>query len=184
MNSPFAKILIALQDFIPTALAAYTPDGGVIFVDLDHGQLDVREAPPVSFPCVLIDFQNWKFSDEAELVQIAEGDIVFKIATDPYSATSSITPDTWRDNALTILDMEHTLYQALEGRKIATAADKSTTPLGRIAYTSDNRRPGLKVRINTYTTSFRDYAARRPVSTVIKPNPAITGEIIPLVVET
>jgi hypothetical protein len=133
MTSPFAQIFLALQERITEEV----PE--IIYIDMDYGQLESRERPEVAFPAVLIDFPDWAFTDLSNLVQQAEGTVVLKLATDPFSSTSNITPDTYKEDALNILELEYRLYKAMEGWRPGTGIG----PLGRIRIHSNNRRPGL-----------------------------------------
>lgn len=166
MNSPFANIYLAIMARIKDQVPA------IAYIDMDYGQLEMKERPAVVFPAVLVDFQNWNFEDLSNLVQQASGNIVLKLTTNPYSSSSDITPETYREDAINILDLEFDLYKALEGWN----PGGNTGPLGRINYNSDNRRPGLKVRVMTFTQGFQDYSAKR-TQTIVSAPPHITAEL-------
>jgi hypothetical protein len=166
MTSPFAQIFLALQERITEEV----PE--IIYIDMDYGQLESRERPEVAFPAVLIDFPDWAFTDLSNLVQQAEGTVVLKLATDPFSSTSNITPDTYKEDALNILELEYRLYKAMEGWRPGTGIG----PLGRIRIHSNNRRPGLKVRELTFSCAFQDFSAKRQ-QTIIAAPPAITTNL-------
>jgi hypothetical protein len=176
MNSPFANIIIDLQKYIHTIVPS------IRYIDLDYGQLESVERPQVDFPCLLIDFITTNFEETGAGVQTAQGAIMFKLATDPYSATSSITSDIWIKDGLSILDLEWLLYKALNGYKPITEYDtdgnpiRQAQPMVRASATSDNRRPGIKVRQFMYTASFIDYSAKRPYPTA-PATPNITDAI-------
>jgi len=167
MNSPFANIFTAIQ----ARIADQVPD--IVYSDMNYGQLHMPERPAVAFPGVLIDFQNWKFTDLGRGVQQAEGLIQISLFTDPYSSTMNVTPDTYKDAALAIFDLEMALFLALDGWKPLA----NTTPLSRVSYTSDNRRPGLKVRELMFSHAFQDTAARQ-TPTIAKPSPSITDQML------
>ena len=167
MNSPFATIFLALQ----ARITDQVPD--IIYIDMDYGQLEAKERPAVSFPCVLIDFPSWAFSDLGNLVQEGTGSITLKLATDPYSSTSNITPEEYKEAGLNILDLEWSLFKALQGWKPGVG-----TKMIRSNYSSDNRRPGLKVRQLGFTHSFQDSSAKRTQPMVDKPSPTITDESV------
>ena len=172
MNSPFANIykslITRIKEQIPT----------IATLDMDYGQLEHADRPRVAFPAVLIDFGNWNFTDILDLVQMAEGVIHIKVATNPYSSTEANTPTTYLDDALAILDIEYALYQALGGWQADIDTDGTkTSPLARVNYHPDNRRPGLKVRQLTFETSFQDYSAERSTTLIPNPGPTVTDEI-------
>ena len=173
MNSPFAQIFLALQTQITDILTPLCPEGATPYIDMDYGQLENKERPAVAFPCVLIDFTDWRFTDLSNLVQEASGNITMKLATNPYSGTSNIAPEDYKDDALNILELEYALYKGLEGKRPCTGIGV----LGRIHYTSDNRRAGLKVRHITFSCSFQDYSAKRPMNLVATPPANITATL-------
>ena len=176
MNSTFANIYRSLLDKINTLTVSDPPVPAIKYIDMDYGQLE-QERPPASFPCLFIDFQDWRFTNEAKLAQIAEGNIVMKLAVNPYSSTSSITPEEARDMALYILDLESRLYVLLNGFRATSQVDpndptvvvRQTTPLIRTATISDNRRPGLKVKEITFRCTFTDLSAMPQYRTIPRP---------------
>lgn len=112
MTSPFSTLLIALQDRIKTQI----PD--IRWIDQDLGQLEnYGDRPAVSFPCVLIDFQNFQYEDASDLIQFAEGTVNFRLAFAPFSNTNSLTPVSYQEKALQFYDLEWALYKALHGWK-------------------------------------------------------------------
>ena len=177
MNSPFANIFLDLQNRITAQVPA------VIFIDMDYGQLETKGRPSVAFPCILLDFKSWKFQELSLKAQTGDGIICVKIATDPYSSTSNITPETYKEAALSILDLEWQIYRALEGYKPVVAVDNTNTPtqaahpMVRASIETDNRRPGLKVRELYFTTAFTDYSAK--LQTTLAPaTPVIADTIV------
>jgi len=152
MNSPFAVIYQAIQARITAQVPALAN-----FIDLDYGQLEARERPAVTFPGVLIDFPEWDFSDLSNLAQEGDGYITIKLFTNPYSSSEAHTPTTFLQDAISILDLEYDLNIALHGWSPADGI----APMGRVKAGSDNRRPGMKVRILRYSCNFQDYSAQR-----------------------
>jgi hypothetical protein len=176
MNSPFANIYLSLLQYINDQL----PE--IVYIDMDYGQLETKERPSVAFPCLLLDFQEFEYQELGALAQTTIGTLSLKLATDPYSSTSSITPDEYKEAALYIMDLEWKLYKVLQGFKPFSEYDNTNTPtaqtqpLIRRAVTSDNRRPGLKVRHLSFTCSFTDRSAQRTYATA-PATPAITSTI-------
>ena len=185
MNSTFANIYRSLLDKINTLTVSDPPVPAIKYIDMDYGQLE-QERPPASFPCLFIDFQDWRFSNEAKLTQIAEGNIVLKLAVAPYSSTSNITPDQYIEMALYILDLEARLYVLLNGFRATSQFDpndptvitRQTTPLIRTASISDNRRPGLKVKEITYRCTFTDLSAMPQYRTIPTPPINLSDTIV------
>ena len=158
---------------IATTLSTLVPAGSTPYIDMDYGQLELKERPDVTFPCVLIDFQDWEFKDLSNFIQQGAGNVILKLATNPYSASSNITPLTYIQDSINIFELEYAIYKALQGFKpnIMNDSSASATGLSRIMLRSDNRRPGLKVRILPFRTSFQDNSAKpAPVSTTASPN--------------
>lgn len=176
MNSPFANIYLSLMQHIQDQLPA------IKFIDMDYNQLENPERPLTDFPCVLVDFPEWTFTELSENVEEGKGMICCKLATDPYDETSSLTPDTYKQAALTILELEWQLYKILKGFKPTIAVDvdgnptQQAKPLSRKFLTSDNRRPGLKVRPVHFSCSYTDYSAKKQ-TTRLPATPHITNEI-------
>jgi hypothetical protein len=181
MNSPFANIYESILAQISTLL---NDDSQPVFpyIDMDYGQLETKERPQVDFPCILIDFPSWRFTDLGNLVQSGTGNICLKIATDPYDATSNITPDQYRLAAQQILDLEWSVYKLFQGWAPAVVLDGSGTttqpakPMIRSNIDTDNRRPGIKVRELMFSSGFTDYSAKR-TTTMAPATPIITDQI-------
>ena len=185
MNSPFGNIYFQIMQKLLT-ITATAPDETVYnvikYIDMDYGQLDQPDRPWAIFPCVFIDFPNWKFEQLTQGNQRANGNILLKLATDPYEETSNLTPGTYSQAALKILELEYQIYQLMEGwcPPIAFNEDQSVKqlaqPMHRINYATDNRRPGLKTRELMFSHSFTDYSANIPVL-YAPATPIITGTL-------
>ena len=159
MESPFGTLLIALQDRLKAKVPA------IRWIDQDTGQLEVQaERPPVSFPCVLIDFENFLFEDAGEAIQFASGTVLLRLAWPPFSQTNNVTPAEWKEKGLAYYDIEWAIYKALHGWKPG-----ATTPLpegGRYGYmmrvsseTEKRDMDILRVRALRYSITFEDYNA-------------------------
>src|SRR4051812_48929211 len=100
MNSAFANIFLAIQQQIQTAVPA------VRYIDQDLGQLKSNIRPPVSWPCVLVDFEDFNFENMGENVQIAKGIVVLRLGFAPYSNSSQVAPAPYVQQALGYYDLE------------------------------------------------------------------------------
>lgn len=100
MNSPFATLLLQLQSHLRAAMP------GITYIDQDLGQLRPGARPPVSWPCALIDFEDFKFDNLAEQVQTASGIVVVRLGFAPHSATAAAAPADYREQALAYYDIE------------------------------------------------------------------------------
>lgn len=177
MNSPFANLYLSILERLLTITTGDPAKPVIRYIDLDYSQLEHNERPAVDFPCVLIDFTDFQFTELSQKAQEATGIIRLKLVTDPYDETDSNTPDTYKKAALAILDMEYQIYRKLHGWNPVVAVNGSgeptqlARPLVRVNVTSDNRRPGLKVRPMAYQCAFTDYSAKTARQTA---NPTIT----------
>lgn len=151
LESLFAQIFIELQKKI----AADVPE--VKWVDLDVGQLESYEVrPKVQFPCVLIDFPGATYSNLSQNVEWWDGNINIKLGFDPFSETSSITPDAVKFQGLEYFEIEHKLYKSL---KSFTAAG-NIQPMCRISAVTENRDDTFRVRDIAFTSAAEDEAAQ------------------------
>ena len=149
MNSPFALMFIEISDRLKTMV----PD--LRYINQDIGQLEYYESrPSVSFPCVLIDFEGFTFTEEGELSQIAEGDVKIRLAHAPFSDASNLVPDVVRDKALTYYDIEWLVFKALHGWQ-----GDSFGALMRKSANTEKREDNYRVREIVFSTSFQDNSA-------------------------
>ena len=93
--SPFASIFMAIRKHIIDASNA------AVYVDQDLGQLRNNPRPPVTWPCILIDFEEFRFEDMGAHVQTAKGTVVFQLGFSPRSNSTQATPDEYVQQALT-----------------------------------------------------------------------------------
>lgn len=149
MNSPFANIFLAIQARIQSNVTA------IAFIDQDLGQLK-NARPPVSWPCVLIDFEDFSFKNLAENVQTAEGTVVLRLGFAPYSNTSQVAPSTYATQALGYYDIEWALHQAMQGWNPGDAFGS----LDRISVTTQKRTDNYRVREIRYSIAFEDYSTK------------------------
>ncbi len=149
MNSPFATIFLAIQSRIKN-------DAPFIkYTDQDLGQLKAAR-PAVSWPCVLVEFENFTFSSLSENVQQALGVVVIRLAFPPYSSASSATPTQYADAALSYYDMEWQLHKLLQGWQPC----ETTGKLDRKEATTQKRNDNYRVREIRYSLAFDDYSTK------------------------
>ncbi len=150
MNSPFANIFLALQQRIKEQLTT------VAYIDQDLGQLKSGTRPPVSWPCVLIDFEEFDFENLGENVQTAKGTIVLRLGFAPSSNSSQVTPSPYLEQALRYYDLEWSLHKAVQGW--APADDLGG--LIRTSATTQQRADKYRVRELRYSIAFEDYSTK------------------------
>lgn len=175
MKNPFGNLLLQIQARIRSLAPAIRE------VNEDRGQLESYELrPPVSFPCVLVDF-DFNFTDWGELVQHAEGAVVIRLAFPPFSNASSLMPETVREKALAYTDYELLLHRALHGWQPETITDNdekqiSYGALTRESITTERRSDAIRVRVIRYRTSIEDYTAFTSLSNAAA-TPDISGDM-------
>lgn len=168
LSSWFAQVLVKLQERIKLMV----PE--IRYTDQDLGQLEWYEIrPAVSFPCVLIDFNNTVY-DQMQLDQ-QEGNASFtlRLAFPQYSSSNSLAPDDVKEKALKYYEIENRLYKAIQGYD----ADGLMQPATRTNAASERREEdSFRVRVLTFTTIFFDTEAQQEMTIVSRPDLEITDE--------
>lgn len=160
MNSPFSTLFIAIQERIKSEVAALR------WIDQEMTQLEsYGEKPSVSFPCLLVDFDNFNFEDAGEAIQFAEGIIVLRLGFAPFSQTSDKTPLEWKEKGLAYYDIEWAIYKALHGWK-----PNNYGYCMRVSADTEKREDSIRVRVLRYSISFEDYNACPEYGSVSKPD--------------
>lgn len=154
MTSPFARLFLALQERI----AQQVPE--IKHIAQDMGQLSAKSRPPVSWPCVLIDFDDFRFDNLSENVQVAKGTIILRLGFNPHSPTGKDTPTDYREAALAYYDIEWNLHKAIHGW---SPEGEEYGHLVRTSATTQRRQDGYRVRELTYSICFDDYSAKSGV---------------------
>lgn len=136
------------------------------FIDQDLGQLenyDIR--PAVAFPCLLIDLDEFKFSDVAGTNnQIGEGIIQFRLGLVQYSNSNNIAPVNVRANALKYYELEGKVYRTVHGW-----APEGFSRLLRRAEATEKRDDDIRVRVSKYFSSYTDTTASPTMTTLPRP---------------
>lgn len=173
MNSPFANIYLSIMARIKTKVPA------VRYVNQDLGQLENYHPstgrPAVSFPCVLIDFDDFNADDLTHNIQELEGDIILRIALDTWSSASSLNDATTKAKALAYYDIEQEVYKALHGYCPGSADDCGY--ITRTATSTEKREDPIRVRIIRFKLRFKDDSAAETQSATTA-TPAISGDLL------
>ena len=154
MNSPFANLFLAIRKQIIDNVTS------IVHIDQDLGQLSGKNAamrPPVNFPCVLIDFEDFNFTNLANNVQASVGTVVLKLCFAPYSNSTQATPKTYLNNAISFYDIEYTLHLAMQGW---TPAGDEYGSLNRIKASTQKNTDIYRVREIRYNIAFDDYSTK------------------------
>lgn len=162
----FGQLFIELSDFIK----AQVPE--IKWIDQDFGQLEHFEyRPDVDFPCLLIDFAATSYSDMSEGSQIGEVTVMLRLAFNPFSQSYQAAPTDVRQKAVAYYALEQKVFNNVQGWY-----NDFTTPFDRIGSDTEQRhQDGLRVRIQTFTTSYEDYSAM-PMSSKSAANMVIDTE--------
>jgi hypothetical protein len=152
MNSAFANLFLLLQQRVQDNVPAIT------YIDQDLGQLnpDSEGTFPVTFPCLLIDFEDFNFNDLSENVQTASGTVLFKLGFSSYSSSAQSAPEESKEAALNFYDIEWDLHKTLQGWD----AGDYYGHLDRSNAKTEYRNDLLRVRELRYTLSFEDYSTK------------------------
>jgi hypothetical protein len=151
MNSPFANIFLAIQQQIQASVTTIT------YIDQDLGQLKTATArPPVSWPCVLIDFEEFNFDNMGENIQTAKGTVVLRLGFAPYSSSTQVTPTAYIQQAIGYYDIEWALHQAIQG----WAPGGDYGHLIRTSASTQKRTDNYRVRELRYSIAFEDYSTK------------------------
>lgn len=151
MKAPFSDLFMAIQQRI----AHDAPS--IVHIAHEHGQLNTKGRPPVSWPCVLIDFEDFKFSNLSEYVQMASGTVVIKLGFAPQSPTTQGTPDPYKLSALSYYSIESELHLALHGW---SPVEDECGSLCRVSATTQKRTDMYRVRELRYSITFDDYSTK------------------------
>lgn len=154
MQSLFGQLFLAIQEQIKTQV------GAIQWIDQDLGQLDSFEIrPAVAFPCVLIDFVNTQYKEHMQNVQWADITVIVRLGFAPFSSANSATPDIPKEAALEYYELEHALFEALQG----FTANDCVQPMIRVSAATERREDFLRVRELIFTTATEDDTIKIPV---------------------
>jgi hypothetical protein len=151
MNSPFANLFLALQE----QATAHVPE--IVHIDQELGQLNSKNRPPVSWPCLLIDFEDFRFKNLSENVQTAKGIIVLRLGFAQFSASSASVPAGYKEKAIGYYDIEWKLHKALQGW---APPGNEFGSLCRTSAVTQERADGYRVRELRYKIAFDDYSTK------------------------
>jgi hypothetical protein len=156
----FTKVLLRLKNQVPE----------LRYIDQDLGQLenyDIR--PAVSWPCCLIDVEEFKFSEAGnDRRQIGEGIISLRVGLVRYSDSNNLVSENVRANALQYYEIENKINVALHAWK-----DQGFSRLLRRVCATERRDDDIRVRVVKYAISYEENIT--PVKTKISRPDAILG---------
>jgi hypothetical protein len=166
LQSPFSKLLQQLKNKIK----AEVPE--IRYINQDLGQLE-EPRPPVTYPCVLIDMDEFDFSEVGnEPKQMADGFVIIRLCLQTSSSSSSLAPDVVFEKSLDFYELEYKLYSVLH----------SWAPVGfgkmlRKKASTEKRDDNKRVRLMPFAINFEDSHAKKVRTIRATPNALINGEI-------
>lgn len=144
LTSPFANLFDKLVTQISNV-------SGIRYVNQDWNQLD-HENPPVSYPCVLIDFPETKF-DQHQGFQKGTVTVRLKLIYKSFSDMGNLVSNTVQETALQFYELEQAVYEALQ----AWYADSLLCDaMIRQTAATEKRDDGLRVRVMEFQCGFND----------------------------
>lgn len=167
LSSPHANLYNALVEKLKVAVPA------IRYIEQDLSQLEHYEIrPAVSWPCCLIDLEEFNFSNAGGVNnQLVEGIITLRIGLVKYTDSNNLVPENIRENALQFFEIEELVYKALHAW-----APNGFSKLTRLVSATEKRDDDIRVRILKFAISYTDTSAK-PVRTIsATPNPTIAVE--------
>lgn len=144
-----------LIDDIKTRLKEVTE---LKYIDEDWGQLDYYSAsPPVKFPCVLIDVDNVRWTDQGNQSQIGIGNVSIRFANMRLSNSNVKAPAGQKAKSLSFFDTVMHIHQKLH----CWSGAKNNGPLTRIGYRKVKRDDGIREIEMIFTVEITDDSARK-----------------------
>jgi hypothetical protein len=86
------------------------------YVDQDWGQMDFFPAPPVKFPCALIDIQSAQYTNTGNFIQQGTAMVVIRLFDLKLSNSSQKAPDGQKENAKKIWQLIEDVNRAIHGQ--------------------------------------------------------------------
>ena len=144
-----------LIDDIKTRLQGVTE---LKYIDEDWGQLDYYSAsPPVKFPCVLIDIDSVRWTDQGNQTQIGIANVAVRLANMRLSNSNVKAPTAQKTKSLSFFDTVMHIHQKLH----TWSGALNNGPLTRIGYRKVKRDDGIREIEMIYTVEITDDSARK-----------------------
>ncbi len=124
------------------------------WIDLDCGQLDTSERPPVAFPACLLNIGIPDIQTIADTIQYCKADITVRLVFDNKGRTANNTNEQEREKSLKIYDTIANVYRALQGFSTENFDTLSRTSQGK----EKSRHGYFQYRID-FSCEFEDLTA-------------------------
>lgn len=123
------------------------------WIDAEEGQLEVRERPPVAFPCALVDISYISCKTYTGGRQQVKANVVIRVAFQRVTASSNASaPMPARLSALSRFDTLNAIHKTLQWWN----GDGLFNPLRRLRAIPEKRSGDIRVWNMTYETEFMD----------------------------
>lgn len=122
------------------------------WVDLDTGQLNIPERPPIALPACLVDMEYTACKQLNHRDQQVSVAIRLSIIDDIPASTHARAPERIRTQGLAIMDLMQSLHQALQWWD----NERMWMPIRRLSVRPQRRSDGLKVYDAVYTLEYID----------------------------
>lgn len=166
LQSPFSKLLQQIKNRIIDQV----PE--IRYINQELGQLE-EARPPVTYPCVLIDMDEFEFTEAGnEPKQMADGFVVIRLALPSYSSSSNLAPDAVFEKAMDYYELEYKMYSALHNW-----APTGFSRMLRKKTSTEKREDNKRVRVMPFAINFEDSGAKKTYTIRATPDPVINGEI-------
>lgn len=143
------EIYLAVMERLKTKLPALR------WVDIDEGQLEVRDRATVAFPCALVRVELRGCSNLYGAVQLCPCRVTVRVAQNILaSRTNSEAEADVRETALERYELASEVYAALHH-----FGTETFNPLARTAMSWERRSDGLLVAQLDFATEFQDNTA-------------------------
>lgn len=139
-------IIIALMERIKTQCP------GIQWVDVDTGQLNIQERPPVAMPACLIDLEYSSCEQVSKTTQQVSVSVRISIADYALAPTYVGAPKETQSTGLKILDITQELHECLQWWDNG----RMWMPIRRLSVRPQKRDDGLKVYDAVYRLDYID----------------------------
>lgn len=144
MKTIYTAVMAQLKEKVPA----------LRWIDLDTGQLEITDRPPVAFPCALVSISISSAKDVTDKIQECSARVRVRLAFDQPSKTDSATPSDVLNLSLNPYDVIADVYSTLQGFYTDNFDNLSRTRQDR-----ENSRNGLFVYAMEFSTTFTDQTA-------------------------
>jgi hypothetical protein len=161
LQSPFANLYESVMARIKEKVPA------IKYIDQDMGQLEnYGLRPAVGFPCLLIDTDEFEFSEQGnDSRQLGDGFIIIRMGVPAWSSSSGFTPAAIREKALQYYEIENEIFKALH----RWSPDGFNRLLRRKVRT-EKRDDEIRVRIIAFQVLYTDESAVKNKTLAPKPD--------------